>query len=1137
MNAAIGLGAGKKIIHRRFASSWSNYSNGSSADGDDDILPWEWRECTRARVQDAWEFCVVGDGGRLRWGAAGAPPQVTEKRPRTPPNEKKRRDDGTGLDEEGLQRVLAAVGFGSPNVPTPARRGALRSDLFESPTKRSSGSPGRHSPADNSPVPMLSEGGDDDVEEMGERKSLPPLQFPYPFARPGSGFVSSKDSGLVPFPKGDLPGSKGSKKTSKNGSKQGSGSPSSSEHDVASPVVEGQQEPSSSSHNYSSEPSTTSSAASSVHHPRTGSQSNSLSSLGQPIPPTSPAFISTGMRPLTVSGGTAYTGVTTSHVSHRHSSLGSVMTSTSGGIDPNTSGTSGGLGGTSANAMDNSPLSIRSGSTRFPFLSGPAPPPSNILSASSTSSPASGHVPGMGIGIGPSLHYGVHGRRVVVQHTGGNQSSMNTSTSGSAHGHGYGHRRGVSHTSGFSSALGSDPGYAASGSGEGEVDSEGMLVDEFGRVRGRASLSQSSGASEQSGASAESGAGVIPMPRRHPHAGRTRASAAPSAAQSSHSGGSRNASSSSSAAERRMPGGIAFPTSDVENTTTELGFVTGYARGGMGMEMLSIEASDSLARRERAGRRGGAAAPWSRDGEDDEDEDDQAHHAQEQTETTVRQTLDADDDDMYVHEEDELKELDEEAREEREDRVGLLNPSLSPSATSLHHQTSRGNLGVDQLGNLIPGESRRSSRRGSTQRRSRDSLTAAAASAAARSRHSSYVRSNRSSLAASGSPTIAPASPGGTRRNSLFGAAGAVVRDRASSFGVRVRERAQSLMQSVVGGSPTRERTTSEIGGAARHRRLGSGDASSLLGAVPPLPAQSHAPLSPSALGRSVSGQSQSGESSSGQSGLVPTSRDYGELHPQHPVAEEDYSSSSHSRSGSESVGHGENYTFGRPMPFLQPPRQRGSGSDREELAAAPEQQEDRIEEEPAVPEPRVRTTSMAPSMTSTGDDVFYSPTSATPIQSGVTTPVPPAQVPSVFASQQEQHQSEQEGHDVPWQQRLLQAPERRWSARDQSVAPSGSSAMLSSAAQSFVTAPADGQSMLTTTTTTGSSSEAATLTGTWDERRGSGLVGAFLSGTAAARGSGRGRGRRESGMVERVEDSSFVPSPSGGGLGDGRVA
>ena len=49
MNAAIGLGAGKKIIHRRFASSWSNYSNGSSADGDDDILPWEWRECTRAQ--------------------------------------------------------------------------------------------------------------------------------------------------------------------------------------------------------------------------------------------------------------------------------------------------------------------------------------------------------------------------------------------------------------------------------------------------------------------------------------------------------------------------------------------------------------------------------------------------------------------------------------------------------------------------------------------------------------------------------------------------------------------------------------------------------------------------------------------------------------------------------------------------------------------------------------------------------------------------------------------------------------------------------------------------------------------------------------------------------------------------------
>ncbi|KAF5331837.1 hypothetical protein D9611_008947 [Ephemerocybe angulata] len=1189
-NAAIGVGAGRRIIHKRFASNWSNGSNGSSADGDDDVLPWEWRECTRARVQDAWEFCVVGDGGRLRWGAQGQgerqrqsrmmdnvsgapqiPPLsgiVEEKRPVTPENGKGAGDDGTGLDEAGLQRVLAAVGFPAPGVPTPARRGALRSDLFESPSKRSL------SPVIGAAAgAMLSdrEGDEEEDEEgVGRRKgSMPLLKLPYPFARPGSGYVSSKEDqgvGLVPFPASASRG--GSKRTSRAGSavrasRSGSEEPVPEEEGDGEGVGEGGEgEPSSSSHNYSSEPS---SSSVSVAHPAGSGSNNSLSSLGQPIPPSSAVFVSRGMRPLTASGGTEYTQMTTSHVSHRHSSLGSVMSSSEAGNLSGLSGTSGGFAASASGGGGlDSPGGVagigggvgqgRPGSTRFPFLSGPPPPPSYVSSPSSPSS-GTGHVVGMGIGPGPSLHFGVHGRRVAVQHTGG---SMGTSTSGSAHGHGYvggqvmGHRRGVSHTSGFSSGLGSEMGYAASGSGEGEEGYSGYVedvgeesaesegVDEFGRTRDR-SRASSSGDSAPGVVG-----GVIPMPRRHPHAGRARAGTAPPSAGVSATSLSQRSGSGSS----REAGGIAFPTSDLDNTTAELGVVTGYARG-MGMEMLSIEASDSLARRERAGRRGAMGAPWVQDGGAEEE-----GHGRERTVTAInyqqqdeqhdKAEVDDDDDDMYVRDdEDELRELDEEARGEREDRVGLLSSSLQASSTSLHPHHSPVLGGVDQLGQLAAPEasrSRRSSRRNSTQRRSRESLAAAAASAAgARSRHSSYVRSNRSSPSASGSPTIAPMTP---RRDSLLG----VARERASSFGVRVRERAQSLMQSVV-GSPVRERRTSEIGAEHGHRRLGSGDT----GTGVPFTQPSSLPQSPlrAAEAPAMAVRSVSGESSgsgSGVSGIVPIAsvgrdRDYGALS-RSGGEDEDYYSSSHSRSGSGSVSNGENYTFGRPMPFM---RRRESASGAEEEGGLPSPV---IEEAGAqVVRPaaaRVRTTSTVPSMSSVGEDVFYSPIGGpTPLQSGLTTPVPTSHVPIFHAQQQQQQEQQQQEQqprsspqDVPWTQRLLQPPEQGW-RRDRSLSPGGDSGsgdrsmMLSSAAASFVTAPAaDGQSVFTATTGGGSSSEAGTVTGSWEERQG-GFVGAFLSGTAA--GTGRGSRRRESGFVERVGEGGYVPGA--GGLGDGRIA
>lgn len=276
---------------------------------------------------------------------------------------------------------------------------------------------------------------------------------------------------------------------------------------------------------------------------------------------------------------------------------------------------------------------------------------------------------------------------------------------------------------------------------------------------------------------------------------------------------------------------------------------------------------------------------------------------------------------------------------------------------------------------------------------------------------------------------------------------------------------------------------------------------------------------------RSVSGQSGESSGSSGQS-AVQHRRDYGQL--QH--AEDDYSSSGHSRNGSV-ASHGENYTFGRPIPFLNQQRSR------EEIPPVPELERHEEVQEPISPPPapRERTTSVAHSSSSFGEEIFYSPTSATPLQSGLTTPVPRAQLPT-FEAQQQEHEGDL---NAPWGQSLLQPPEQRWVGRDRSLSPSSNDGsgsgevMLSSAAESFVTAPADARSMLTMTTTTGGdSSEAATLPGSWEERRGSGFVGAFLSGTAAASGRGRG-GRRESGMVERVGEDGVMGA---GGLGEGRV-
>ena len=76
-----------------------------------DSLPWSWKECTHLRVCEAYEFCL------------------TLRAPRSEKSAERPSEGGF----EGIEKVFAAVGLGGGAQPPPARRGMLSQDLFESP--------------------------------------------------------------------------------------------------------------------------------------------------------------------------------------------------------------------------------------------------------------------------------------------------------------------------------------------------------------------------------------------------------------------------------------------------------------------------------------------------------------------------------------------------------------------------------------------------------------------------------------------------------------------------------------------------------------------------------------------------------------------------------------------------------------------------------------------------------------------------------------------------------------------------------------------------------------------------------------------------------------------------------------------
>ena len=120
-------------------------------------LAWSWRQCTRTRILDAYEFCLTID----------RPVTWVEKK-------------AGNMEDDGVAQVMAAIGF--PSAPQPARRSVLSGDLFDGPQ-----------PKDgidlDSGLPKVVKRSSKERQQLAE---------PYPFTMSGAQ-ISSADR-MVPFP-------------------------------------------------------------------------------------------------------------------------------------------------------------------------------------------------------------------------------------------------------------------------------------------------------------------------------------------------------------------------------------------------------------------------------------------------------------------------------------------------------------------------------------------------------------------------------------------------------------------------------------------------------------------------------------------------------------------------------------------------------------------------------------------------------------------------------------------------------------------------------------------------------------------------------------------------------------------------
>ena len=274
-----------------------------------DALPWSWKECTLLRVYEAYDFCL------------------TLRAPRSEKLAERPSEGGF----EGIEKVFAAVGLGGAAQPPPARRGMLSRDLFESP----SGAQSRRSSAANGkegitppPEAVLHE------KSMAEGEKNAPLKnLPYPFT--GFGPRDSNEQEQIPFPPSPaVP----------EGSAGGHDDDDDEEIEIEGDIVvevededEGEEEEDEEEEEEDFNPRSSEEPSS-----FSGRASNSLSSLGQPIPSRYPfafrhparggSMSSTGSPPFAFSRATATTPQsksTSTRESHETRSTGNAETASS----------------------------------------------------------------------------------------------------------------------------------------------------------------------------------------------------------------------------------------------------------------------------------------------------------------------------------------------------------------------------------------------------------------------------------------------------------------------------------------------------------------------------------------------------------------------------------------------------------------------------------------------------------------------------------------------------------------------------------------------------------------------------------------------------------------------------------------
>jgi hypothetical protein len=271
-----------------------------------DALPWSWKECTLLRVYEAYEFCL------------------TLRAPRSEKSAERPSEGGF----EGIEKVFAAVGLGGAAQPQPARRGMLSQDLFESPNGaqscRSSAANGHGNGEEGITPPPEALVHEKSMAE-GE-KNAPLKDLPYPF--PGFGPRDSIEQEQIPFPPSPaIPEESAGGHDDDEEKVEGEG-------DIVAAVEddEGEEEEEEEGElnpRSSEEPSSFS-----------GRASNSLSSLGQPIPSRyrfafrHPArggsMSSTGSPPFAFSRATAtpQSKSTSTRKSHETHSTGNAETTT-----------------------------------------------------------------------------------------------------------------------------------------------------------------------------------------------------------------------------------------------------------------------------------------------------------------------------------------------------------------------------------------------------------------------------------------------------------------------------------------------------------------------------------------------------------------------------------------------------------------------------------------------------------------------------------------------------------------------------------------------------------------------------------------------------------------------------------------